>query len=71
MTLIQTINELQKWKLNGSAPPREYRMHPDDLEEFRRQMRREIATYPCENNGDWLMGIRIIPDADAPRLPRR
>jgi hypothetical protein len=51
------------------APPKEFRMHPDDYESLKRQADQHMP-YPStgENRFD---GLDIIIDSTAPRLPRR
>jgi len=64
---LKALAELQR-KLEELGPPpsREYRIHPDDLAEIQRF----FAPMPGEAPVTHWLSLRLIPDADAPRLPR-
>lgn len=49
----------------------EVRMHPDDIRELREHAE-PFLQYPCSTSlGNKVMGINIIEDVNAQRLPRR
>lgn len=54
------------------APPvSEVRMHPDDIRELQEHAK-PFLQYPCSASlGNKIMGINIIEDVNAQRLPRR
>lgn len=50
-------------------PQTEYRLHPDDYEALKAQTK-DQRPYPAGGAQNSLFGLRIVLDADAPRLPR-
>jgi hypothetical protein len=56
-------------------PPREIRLHPEDLRELRLRHGERVATFGGQlfagNFAGTLLGLPVVEDIDAPRLPRR
>lgn len=42
--------------------PRAVAMHPATIDELRRQLPATDPGYRRENDGDWLLGVAVIPD---------
>jgi hypothetical protein len=57
------------------SPPTEIRLHPDDLLELRLRHAERVATFDgmvlAGNFAGTLLGLPVVEDADAPRLPRK
>lgn len=67
MSIIEQMLEAAEQLRHLPKPVNEIRMHPADIEDMRRQCGATKIIGPVNS---WS-GIKIIPDVDAPRLPRR
>lgn len=52
----------------GPPVPREFRIHPLDLEELKRTVPRH---YPAPGQANSFMGVDLVVDEKAPRMPRK
>lgn len=65
--VLRKIDEIHA---KHGKPPNELRLHPDDIEAIKHRFK-PMLTHPANRNGDSIMGIRLVPDKDAERLPRK
>ena len=64
------LNALERFKTYCHRPPEDFKIHPDDYKELRRQaapyLKHQMPGVP-----DSFSGVRIVIDATAERLPRK
>lgn len=69
ITITSMLAALKKAEEIG-RPATEYRIHPDDYEALKEQTKDQRG-YLADWRPDSIFGLRIVLDADAPRLPRK
>jgi hypothetical protein len=63
-------NAVQRLKNMSPTPPCEFKLHPDDYAELKRQAAPYLQ-HPMPGVPDSFSGLRIVVDATAERLPRK
>lgn len=70
-TINDMLNAVEKlWNKCPYPPPKEFKIHPDDYDELKRQAAPYLP-YPAPGVPDRFMGLNIVIDATADRLPRK
>lgn len=74
-TIPPNINDMwnavdQLWNTCPYPPPKEFKIHPDDYEELKRQAAPYLP-HPMPGVPDSWSGLKIVIDAKAERLPRK
>ena len=64
------VRKLESIHAKHGKPPNELRIHPDDFEAIKRQAQPWL-TRPASGLGDSIMGVRLVQDETAERLPRK
>lgn len=75
LTIPPTINDMlnaveKLWNKCPYPPPKEFKIHPDDYEELKRQAEPYLL-HPAPGVPNILMGLNVVIDATAERLPRK
>lgn len=75
LTIPPTINDMlnaveKLWNKCPYPPPKEFKIHPDDYEELKRQAA-PCLLHPAPGVPNILMGLNVVIDATAERLPRK
>lgn len=72
-TLAAMLEAVEKIKRETYKAPTEYKIHPDDWNELRMQLKPHMVTYPNYDplRGPEILGMRIVLDYSAERLPRK
>ena len=63
-------NAVQRLKDMSPVPPKEFKLHPDDYAELKRQAEPYLL-HPMPGVPDRFAGLKIVVDATAERLPRK
>jgi len=70
-TINDMLNAVEKlWNKCPYPPPKEFKIHPDDYEELKRQAEPYLL-HPAPGVPNILMGLNVVIDATAERLPRK
>lgn len=64
------VRKIEEIHAKHGKPPTELRVHPDDFEAIKRRFA-PLLTHPANNLGDSIMGVRLVRDETAERLPRK
>ena len=72
-TLAAMLEAVRKIERDTYKVPTEYKVHPDDWDELRTQLKSHMVTYPNNDplRGPELFGLRIVLDYSAKRLPSK
>ncbi len=57
----------EHFRKQGMSIPSDFRIHPDDWEELRKQ----LVRFPSDTPKTSFLGVKIIVDENAERLPRK
>lgn len=70
-TINDMLNAVEKlWNKCPYPPPKEFKIHPDDYDELKRQAAPYLL-HPAPGVPNILMGLNVVIDATAERLPRK
>lgn len=69
-TLASMLEAVEKIESEKYKAPTEYKIHPDDWDELRTQLKPHMAAI-AQNGAISVVGLRIVLDYTAARLPRK
>lgn len=61
------VKAMEQFRKQGLSVPSDFRIHPDDWEELRKQ----LVRFPSDTPKTSFLGVKIIIDENAERLPRK
>ncbi len=72
-TLAAMLEAVEKIERDTYKVQTEYKVHPDDWDELRMQLKPHMITYPNADplRGPEIFGLRIVLDYSAERLPTK
>lgn len=64
------LNAMERFKEQYRSGPRDFKIHPDDFEELKRQAAPYLP-HPLPGPPAAWMGVALVIDPEAERLPRK
>jgi hypothetical protein len=61
------VKALEQFRKQGMSVPSEFHVHPDDWDDLKKQ----VIRFPSDTPKNSFLGVKIIIDANAERLPRK